>query len=128
MNKPPSKPAHRPKKSEREIRAEPERAEPEFFDLLYNSAGLPAIQGAPDPSQMYAFAVRELAILSRCAPDLEIKLEASKTLLREFSPKAVAETQEDLDRRRAVVEIETILQAKGIAPPETEPPIELETS
>jgi len=96
--------------------------------LLYNSAGLPAIQGVPDPSQMYAFAVRELAILARCAPDLEIKLEASKTLLREFSPKAVAETQEDLDRRRAVVEIETILQAKGIAPPETEPPIELETS
>ena len=122
---------HRPK-SEPEAAAQP--AAPEIlanptavFDLLYDSAGLPKMQGAPDPAVIYAFAVREIAILARVAPDLGIKLEAAKTLMREFSPKTpVEDDAETIERRRAVVEIEGILAARGIAGPEG-PPIEMET-
>jgi hypothetical protein len=58
-------------------------------------------------------------------PDLGIKYQAAAFLTREFAPKTPVETEEELQRRAAHVEIAAILQSKGIAPPE-DPPIEME--
>ena len=48
------------------------------------------------------------------------------TLAEEFAPQVPSESEEERERRMAHIEIEQILQAKGLLPPE-DAPIELET-
>jgi hypothetical protein len=93
-------------------------------ELLFGASGLPSWQGSPDPAKIYSHAVKELVILSRLAPDLGIKLEASKFLAAEFRPVA-QESEEARERRLAFSQIDQILRAKGIAPPQ-EPTLEME--
>jgi hypothetical protein len=95
-------------------------------ELLYGASGLPAWQDndAVDPARVYAHAVKELALLGRLAPDLNIKLAANQFLVNEFRP-AAQESEEVRERRLAFSQIDQILRAKGIAPPE-EPPLEME--
>jgi len=97
------------------------------FKLLYDASGLPVWEGVPDPAQMYSWAIREMVILGRLCPDLDVRFNAIKFLAQEFCPQVPPETDEERERRAAVLEIEGILRTKGIGPPLQEP-IELETT
>ena len=96
------------------------------WELLYSAAGLPEWEGAPDPATMYGFAIREMSILARLCPDLQVRFAAVKFLAQEFAPQVPSEGEEERERRMAHIEIEQILRAKGLRPPQ-DAPIELET-
>jgi hypothetical protein len=81
------------------------------WELLYSEAGLPPIGDVINPAQLFAFATRELAILARLAPDLNIKLAASQFLFREFNtrPGGLTEKEEFIvklkrEMQRVVIE------------------------
>ena len=121
-SKPHTRRSHRAK-------SEPEPIEPDeviesrnaAWELLYSAAGLPQWEGAPNPATMYGFAIREMSILARLCPDLQVRFAAVKFLAQEFAPQQPSETEEERERRMAHIEIEQILKARGIAGPETEP-------
>jgi hypothetical protein len=96
------------------------------WQLLYASSGLPTWEGSPNREEMYSWAIREMVILGRLCPDLEVRFAAVKFLAQEFKPQEPVETEEERERCQAHIEIEALLRARGIAPPE-DAPIELET-
>ena len=123
-SKPHTRRSHRAKSEFEAI--EPEVVESPTWELLYSAAGLPEWEGAPDPATMYGFAIREMSILARLCPDLQVRFAAVKFLAQEFAPQVPSESEEERERRMAHIEIEQILQAKGLRPPQ-DAPIELET-
>jgi hypothetical protein len=68
------------------IAAEPMDEERARWDLLFSQAGLPEWESMPDAATLYSFAIKEMSILARLCPDLEIKYQAIQFMAREFAP------------------------------------------
>ena len=125
-SKPRTRRSHRAKSEAPPIEPEVIDSGNATWELLYGAAGLPQLEGAPDAATMYSFAIREMSILARLCPDLQVRFAAVKFLAQEFAPQVPSESEEERERRMAHIEIEQILQAKGLLPPQ-DAPIELET-
>src|SRR5262249_9568729 len=109
------RPKHRPK-------PDPDPIEPEVIDpvseVIYGAAGLPTwINNEPDPKRLYSFAIHEMCVLAKLCPDMNVRYQATKFLAQEFAPQVPSEREEERERRMAHIEIEQILQAKGLRPP-----------
>jgi hypothetical protein len=93
------------------------RSNPEdAFDLT-----LPDWKGQAPRDDLYNYAIKQILLLSRLAPDDRLRFDAARFLVGEFKPLVQILPQEEARRSVALEKIENILRARGIEPPAEAP-------